>query len=119
VRTHQGILDWDYAIVCLIAIAFFSYLFPFIMNIEVVRYTNNDHSCPSLCLFARVYIRIRHQVILDWDYVMVCVKLKLVDLALGLWVWAGIGWGLNPERQYRCECLETFERHYQTSLYTT
>ncbi|KAG5178965.1 hypothetical protein JKP88DRAFT_247768 [Tribonema minus] len=40
------------------------------------------------------------KVVLDWEYVMLCVKLKLLDLLFGVWVWAGIGWSFSPEREY-------------------
>lgn len=43
----------------------------------------------------------RCQVILEWEYVMLCVRLKLLDVLLGFWVWAGIGWSWLGSQPYR------------------
>jgi hypothetical protein len=48
-----------------------------------------------------ISITVHCQVILEWDYVMLCVRLKLLDVTLGFWVWAGIGWSWLGSQPYR------------------
>eukprot|EP00904_Undaria_pinnatifida_P007356 jgi/Undpi1/3750/HiC_scaffold_16.g07119.m1 len=40
------------------------------------------------------------KVILEWDYILLCAKIKIFDLVVGLWLWIGLGWSWSEDRDY-------------------
>ncbi|CAN0018639.1 unnamed protein product, partial [Laminaria digitata] len=40
------------------------------------------------------------KVILEWDYILLCGKIKIFDLIVGLWLWIGLGWSWSEDRDY-------------------
>lgn len=40
------------------------------------------------------------KIILEWDYIMGCCWVKVVDMCLGVWVWCAIAWSWDPSLEF-------------------